>query len=142
MKKLICVLLVLVAKEAFAHGVVCEIKKSKAFVIKVEYDDGTPMDYAEVKIFSPDNKKIEHATGYTDKNGYFAFVPDKPGKWLIKIDDGMGHGVTREIAVEKKMNLEKEVVHYFPLWLRVLVGLSIIWGLMGTMFFILTRKMM
>ena len=55
---------------AYGHGMFHEIAGKDAVVVTAEYDDGEPMSYAGVKIFSPAGGKIEHQNGRTDKNGF------------------------------------------------------------------------
>ncbi len=55
------------------------------------YSDKEPMKYAEVLVFSPQDEKLEHQNGRTDRNDRFAFYPDAPGSWRIDVSDGMGH---------------------------------------------------
>lgn len=98
------------------------------------------MSYAEIKIFSPDNKNIEHQNGRTDKNGCFAFLPDKVGEWKVMVNDGMGHGVVTEVKVEKAMKIEKISYKALPRWQGLITGISIIWGLAGLFFYFKVRK--
>jgi len=123
----------------FAHGVVYEVKEGKTVIIKAAYDDGEPMSYAEVKIFSPDNKDIEHQNGRTDKNGCFAFLPDQIGEWKVIINDGMGHGVVTEVEVKEAMKIETTAKGW-PRWQKLITGISVIWGLMGLIFYLKARK--
>lgn len=55
------------------------------------YSDKTPMRYAEVLVFSPENEKAEYQNGRTDQSGRFAFLAETPGEWQMKVNDGMGH---------------------------------------------------
>ncbi len=122
-----------------AHGVEYDIIESKAISIRAGYDDGEPMNYAEVKIFSPFDATIEYQNGRTDKNGCFSFLPDKSGVWKIVIDDGMGHGVVTEIPVKDGIKIDS-VHHGYPRWLKLVTGISIIFGLNGIYFYIRSRK--
>ncbi len=126
----ITLLILLISTKLWSHGVVYDVKKEKAVIIKVTYDDGEPMSYAEVKIFSPDNKDIEHQNGRTDKNGYFAFLPDKPGEWKIIVNDGTGHGVVARISVDEEMKVDT-IQHGFGRWKKLIVGMLIFFGLAG-----------
>ena len=121
----------------WAHGVVYGVKKEKAIIIKVGYDDGKPMRHAEIKIFSPGGEKTEYQNGHTDKNGCFAFLPDKTGKWRVMVTDGMGHGIVRNIEVEKvtEMNIKG-----WSRWQKLITGMSIIWGLAALMFYFRIKK--
>jgi hypothetical protein len=58
------------------------------------------MAYASVKVFAPDEHKIEYQNGRTDRAGVFSFCPDKSGEWLVVVDDGSGHGFQKKIEVD------------------------------------------
>lgn len=123
----------------WAHGVVYEVKEDKTVMIKVNYDDGEPMSYAEVEIFSPSDEKVEYQNGRTDKNGCFAFLPNEAGEWKVKVNDGMGHGVVTNIQVKEGMKVD--ILHHgFPRWQKLITGISIIWGLTGLIFYFRFRK--
>jgi len=124
---------------AWAHGVVYELKEGKTVIIKVNYDDGEPMSYAEVKIFSPDNKDIEHQNGRTDKNGCFAFLPDQIGKWKVIVNEGTGHGVVKEVEIKEAIKIEATTKGW-PRWQKLITGISIIWGLTGLVYYFKIRE--
>ncbi|HAX61026.1 MAG TPA: hypothetical protein DCX95_00475 [Elusimicrobia bacterium] len=123
------------ANNLWCHGVEYEIVEGKSILIKVGYDDGEPMSYAEVKIFSPKNSKVEYQNGYTDKNGCFAFLPDSIGKWKIFVNDAMGHGVVTKIEVKEEMRIESKSKKW-PRLQKLITGVSIIFGLTGLLFYI------
>lgn len=125
--------------DLWAHGVDYEVKEGRAVVLKAGYDDGEPMIYAEVKIFSPGNKDIEHQNGRTDKNGCFAFLPDQIGEWKIIVNDGMGHGVVTEVEIKEAMKIETTTKGW-PRWQKIITGISVIWGLAGLIFYLKARK--
>lgn len=124
-----------------AHGVVYEISKENAVIVKVGYDDGEPMSYAEVKIFSPFETDIEYQNGRTDRNGCFAFFPAQAGEWRVVVNDGMGHGVVTEVPVKEGMNLNT-IHHGFPRGQKLITGIGIIWGLTGLVLYLKLRKRM
>lgn len=82
-----------------AHGVAWELSAKKSYGLEFSYDDGSPMSYAEIKVFGPDDPEKLSQTGRTDKNGYFAFIPDAEGQWLVAAEDGAGHLAKAELAV-------------------------------------------
>jgi hypothetical protein len=57
------------------------------------------MRYVEIKVFGPDDDNKLSQTGRTDKNGYFAFIPDSGGQWVVTANDGEGHLARAELAV-------------------------------------------
>lgn len=142
MKKLIfTITFIFVTKQCFAHSVGYTILKN-GVGMKVFYEDveKTPMSYAEVKIYSPEDKNIEFQSGVTDKNGCFVFYPDRTGKWKIEINDGMGHGIIKEIEISEDLIPKVETTSQLPLWKKILYGISIIFGFTGVLFYILATK--
>ncbi len=143
-KNFICLFkLILFSSLNFAHGVGYKIVQG-GVGINVYYEDvrHSPLSYAEVKVFSPENEEFQQS--YTDKNGTFVFYPTNIGQWRLEINDGMGHGTIVKINVTEEM-LNKKVVDIvqtknFSLFQKIIVGLSIIWGTIGILFLILTKK--
>ena len=82
-----------------AHGVVWEISAKKSYGLEFTYDDESPMAYVEIKVFGPNDPAKLSQTGRTNKNGYFAFIPDADGQWLVNADDGAGHLAKAELTV-------------------------------------------
>lgn len=76
---------------AQAHGVRSRITHGdQAWVAVAVFSDGTPMSYTQVTVTAPD-ATLPFQKGFSDKNGKFAFVPDRPGKWTVTFQDPMGH---------------------------------------------------
>jgi len=75
---------------------------SEALCTSASYDDGEPMSYAAVEIIAP-NAKLPFQSGRTDRNGYFCFRPDTPGRWKMTIKDADGHFVRLGTKVSKEM---------------------------------------
>lgn len=121
-----------------AHGVECSFF-DKGVGIKAHYSDQEPLSYCETKIYSPDNRNEPYQQGLTDRNGRFIFSPDKPGKWKVEINDGMGHGMIKEILVDKDFKQEFKESKHFTLFQKIILGLGII-GIIYTSFFIILRK--
>ena len=85
---------------AGAHGTgYTLLQDTPAAAAEFYYSDQTPMAYAEVLVYSPLDKKIEHQNGRTDKNGKFVFCPDTVGQWHVTVNDGMGHAVEATVPV-------------------------------------------
>ncbi|ERP31002.1 hypothetical protein [Chitinivibrio alkaliphilus] len=89
----------------FSHAVISEQMETASTVsIRFSYEDGEPMAYAAVEIFSPAEDRVPFQTGRTDKNGVFSFVPDAEGMWLVSADDGDDHVSSPSFIVEKEGN--------------------------------------
>lgn len=114
-----------------AHGLLYDLKMGKTLIIKVGYDGGEPMSYSEIKIYSPDGDKLEYQNGFTDANGNFAFIPNRAGKWKIVISDGMGHVFSKDLMVNEGIKIEAITQGLGP-WQKLIIAISIVWGLIGT----------
>ena len=127
-----------------AHGTDYSLVPGEQVIAaKFFYSDKEPMRYSEVLIFSPKNKEVEYQNGRTDQEGRFAFCPNKPGIWGVKVLDGMGHAVNTTVTVtpgagagEKTLNVTQNKKNFFAessMWLRMFFGLSVLlnifWGL-------------
>lgn len=144
---IVFVWVIIVPFNAFAHGTDYRmIGKNAVVAAEFFYSDKTPMQYAEILVFSPENKKVEYQNGRTDQNGRFAFFAETPGEWQMKVNDGMGHAVhaivtvnpinsdsktTGEIMndrpdVSKKKNT---LLGESPMGVRLVFGLSILLNL-------------
>lgn len=124
----------------FAHGTHYTIDQTKAMVIRVEYDDGEPISYAEVKIFSPDDQKVEYQKGRTDKKGQFFFLPETAGEWKVVVSDGMGHGVVAKVSPDNMTGLPVQSSD-LKKWQKVIMALCVVWGFIGLALFHQARMM-
>jgi len=128
----------------YAHGVRGKTGRG-GFVIIAEYTTGEPMSYAKVVITAPD-KKIPFQIGRTDRNGRFCFYPDMPGKWMIVVEDGMGHRLEMNLPVkhiehlEISGNTESSEEKFIYKYLRVISGISIIFGIFGSIMAWISHK--
>src|SRR5512134_1175035 len=81
-----------------AHEVLHAVEPGRATAVRVRFADGSPLADAEYQLSSPAGPAGPHQRGRTDRNGYASFVPDRPGRWLLRVLDGTGHGA--EIAID------------------------------------------
>jgi nickel transport protein len=124
---------------SFSHGINYKIIKG-GIGIEIKYDDGTPFSFSEAKVYSPSDKKTPYQEGFTDKNGRFIFFPDRKGKWKLVINDGMGHGVVKEIEIKERMKIETKLYKEWLFWQKLITGVSILWGLSGLILYLKIRK--
>lgn len=153
MKKIvisIASLIVLSAQGVLAHGLDIELKfHYPAVVSRTLYDANQPGKNINISIFTPADSKTPFQSGMTDQAGYFAFIPDTEGIWIIKVDDGHGHREQMKVTVSSEfLNPEKPVdlaeatppttetivetsQPQIPTLYKVIVGLSLIFGISG-----------
>jgi len=81
-----------------AHG--CKYKIIEGGVgIEALYSEESPMSYSRVTVLSPEGGSDPYLTGVTDLTGRFLFVPNVKGKWIVKVNDEMGHALEARIDV-------------------------------------------
>ncbi len=138
------VFLLVPAGLARAHAVHGELKSRAAIEIRAVYDGGEPMSYAAVEI-TRKGEDLPFQTGRTDRNGCFAFTPDKPGTWQIVVKDGMGHRLSVNREIDKIHALAENTASLNPAEQgektgslsrleKALAGIAIIFGLSGLAF--------
>lgn len=83
---------------AAAHAAVWGRLDAPTVALAFAYSDGESMSYAGVTVNGP-GAGPEAQSGRTDRNGRFAFIPDRDGTWQVTADDGGGHVVTAHVEV-------------------------------------------
>lgn len=129
------------AASVSAHGIHYRVN-DKGISARFFYSQNNPASYTQYEIFGPGDS-IAHKTGRTDKNGFASFLPDRAGKWVIKVfgesDHGM-HGKTVEITVNDGLFLESYKKPFVAQHITAFVGLSLILFLFS-LWVLLGRKM-
>jgi nickel transport protein len=132
---------ILTATAGWPHGVEGNVEIAEGWCLSAKYDDGEPMNYAAVEIRAPDTK-LPFQSGRTDRNGCFLFKPDGPGQWQVVVADGMGHQASLDISVGgDEKSVQKKGAVLSPVAsgegsrpLKIIVGLSVIFGLCGVLY--------
>jgi nickel transport protein len=142
MKKIILTLLCVsvLYLPAFSHGIDYSFSSGESIIIKVSFGENEPMSYAAVKIFSPENNKIEHQNGRTDKNGLFSFVPNKTGEWTVMVTDDTGHGLKEKIKVDKKLRIDEMKSNNLNVMQKLIAAVCAIWGIIGTALYFKSKQ--
>ena len=116
-----------------SHGVTWRTL-NQAVVLQVFYDDGTPIAYATVVVESADGKKLMEFEA--DSLGRIFFLPPGKGKWILKISDGLGHGVIVPVQTDQPLPPPRGTTPFE----KALIGASLLWGIAGTIFYLLGRR--
>lgn len=124
--------------QGFAHGVEGTVQPG-GLAVTCRYSTGEAMSYAKVTVLSPGTTQ-PFQVGNTDRNGRFCFYPDTVGEWRVTADDVMGHRLEVKVPVTEQ-NAMKTIPPTSSAdtvsdtkSLRVLTGLSVIFGLSGLLF--------
>lgn len=119
-----------------AHGVTMTYEVQSTVTIHAIFDGGEPMADAQVTIYGPASLTEVQQTGRTDEEGFFTFTPDpeQPGTWTVQVRQaGHGESIDIELGEEGSVNTLSSSSVSTPQ--TILMGASIIWGLVGTALF-------
>lgn len=128
-------------KKLFAHTIHYEVQP-KGISAKIFYTQSDPASYSEYEIYGPGDTE-PYQIGRTNRAGFLSFLPDRPGLWKIKIlgESSHGfHGITIEIKVDKAFDLESFEKPLVAKYTKVIVGISVIFGLFGIISLYLSRR--
>ena len=107
---------------------------------RVFYAGDEPASYSQYEIFGPGDR-IPHQKGRTDRNGFVSFLPDRKGKWVIKVFGEAEHGIHAvqiEVNVNDNLFMDSFRKPLVAQYTKGFVGGSIIlaifggWALLGT----------
>ncbi len=138
----IAVISMLTVSIGWSHGVDGYVEPIEAHCVTAMYDDGEPMSYAAVEIKAP-NSEIAFQTGRTDRNGCFMIKTDNPGDWQVVVSDGTGHRLALDFSVSadkenlqavEKVSSPRAIHHAMERPIKIIAGLSIIFGLCGIVY--------
>jgi hypothetical protein len=130
-----------VPASTYAHyvGVECKIRGD---LVEVEayYDDGTEASKAKVRVVNSEEKEV--GAGLTDDKGKWSFATPAPGKYTVHLDAGAGHRATTNLVISTATADAKapnETISEGPTreeftrtpWLKLAIGLIVIFGLSG-----------
>lgn len=129
---LMTLLLLLIYSGAEAHSVHYQVE-NKGISVRVFYAEDDPASYSSYEIFGPGDKS-PHQKGRTDKNGFVSFLPDRKGKWIIKVfgesEHGM-HGAQIEVDVDKNLFVDSFKKPLVAQYTKAFVGISFLLALFG-----------
>jgi nickel transport protein len=111
--------------DALAHAINYRLE-NKGISARVFFTGDDPMRYATYEIFGPGDT-IVFQNGRTSRNGVVSFLPDRPGKWKIKVSglEAQGpHATELEIIVSSSLDMESFHKPLVAQHTKAFVGLS------------------
>jgi nickel transport protein len=112
-----------------------------AAIVRAAYGGSEPVPFAKVEVFAPGADRQQFLLGTTDKRGYFSFVPESGGNWRVVVDDEEGHRREAAVTIPDPFQSNAQTVIQHPQRLeRVLLGLSLIFGLTGFLYGFKARR--
>ena len=133
--------LFLLTAPVFGHGarVIWELQGDSVH-ISASFDDGQPLNRAQVTVFSGAAPSVPYIVGMTDENGEFSFLPDREESlnWDVQVRSA-GHGDMVHLSLTEEPEAASEQGKFSTLQI-VLMSACVVWGFAGTAFFFASRR--
>ncbi|NOQ22770.1 MAG: carboxypeptidase regulatory-like domain-containing protein [Candidatus Aegiribacteria sp.] len=133
--------LLILSAPVFGHGalVTWEVLEDSVHISAL-FDDGQPMDKAQVSVFSGAAPSVPYIIGMTDEHGEFAFMPDKEESlnWDVQVRLA-GHGDIVHISLAEDSAADAEQGGFSTLQI-VLMSACVVWGFIGTALFFTSKR--
>ena len=134
-------LFLVIAFPVYGHGanLYWEMQGDSVFVTAT-FDDGTPMDAAQVTVFSGAAPTVPYTSGIADENGRFAFVPnpDLSLTWDVQARKA-GHGDMIHFSLTEESEVTDAQKGFTTLQVTIM-SVSVVWGFIGTALFFYTKR--
>ncbi|MEA3266298.1 MAG: carboxypeptidase regulatory-like domain-containing protein [Candidatus Fermentibacteria bacterium] len=133
--------LLLTAFPVLGHGarVIWEIQGDSVH-ISAAFDDGLPMDQAQVTVFSGAAPSVPYTSGLTDGNGEFTFLPDVELSlaWDVQVRKA-GHGDIVHFSLDGSTDTVSDQGAFTTLQI-ILMSVCVVWGFIGTALFFASKR--
>jgi nickel transport protein len=138
-KPLLLFVVLIAAQAASAHGarVDWDIRET-GIHLQAAFDDGAPMDSAQVTVYSQSDPAVPYLTSFTDGNGEYIFQPgDVEDGWDIQVRKA-GHGA----MIHVPPNPQNGQLHTggFSTLQTIVMAACVVWGFTGTALFFRSRR--
>ena len=117
---------------AEAHSVEYQVE-NRGISARFFFLPNEPSIYSPCEIFGPGDA-VPHQKGRTDRNGVVSFLPDRPGKWTIKViaeSEHGGHGATVDIDVKESLLMDSFSKPLVAAHSKFFVGAGLLLGAFG-----------
>ena len=129
---LITLLALLSSSVVGAHSVEYQVE-NRGISARFFFLPNDPASYSPYEVFGPGDT-TPHQKGRTDKNGVVSFLPDRPGKWTIKViaeSEHGGHAATVEIEVKEGLLAESFSKPLVAAYVKFFVGAGVFLSVFG-----------
>jgi nickel transport protein len=113
-----------------AHDLQHHIEEDSAVTVKLSYADGSEFSFESYEVYRA-GEKVPFQVGRTDAHGRLAFLPDRAGTWRVKVFSEDGHGADISLSTGAQGGIESADRPLFERHSRLVVGISIIFGIFG-----------
>ena len=108
----------------------CRIQEGAAVTVELFFADGNEFSFESYEVYYA-GEEIPFQVGRTDAHGRLVFLPDRAGTWRVKAFSEDGHGADLSLTTGAQGAIESADRSLFERNLRLVVGVSIIFGIFG-----------
>jgi len=129
---LLMLLPLLIASGAEAHSVEYQVE-NRGISARFFFAPNDPASYSAYEVLGPGDQ-VPHQKGRTDKNGVASFLPDRPGKWSIKMiaeSEHGGHAATVDIDVKEGLLMESFTKPLVAAYTKFFVAVGVVLSAFG-----------
>jgi nickel transport protein len=116
--------------QALAHDLQHRIGEGSAVSVRFFFADGSDFSFESYEVYRA-GEEIPFQVGRTDAGGRVVFLPDRAGTWRIKVFSEDGHGADISFSTGAGGAELDESQPLLERHLRLVVGVSLIFGLFG-----------
>lgn len=134
-------LVLLTVSSAEAHSVEYQVE-NRGISARFFFLPNDPASYSSYEIFGPGDE-APYQKGRTDRNGVVAFLPDRPGKWRIKMiaeSEHGGHGARVEVDVKEGLLMQSFSKPLVAAHTKIFVSAGVILSVFGGWALWMARK--
>jgi len=117
---------------AEAHSVEYQVE-NRGISARFFFLPNDPASYSGYEIFAPGDQ-IPYQKGRSDKNGVVSFLPDRPGKWTIKLtaeSEHGGHAANVEIHIKEGLLMESFSKPLVATYTKLFIGAGLLLSMFG-----------
>jgi nickel transport protein len=130
MKGLLLIVVMAVAGHAHAHGLQHSVDEGAAVSVKLFSADGSEFSFERYEIYRAGDE-TPFQVGRTDIQGRVVFMPDRAGRWRLKVFSEDGHGTDLFFTTGGEGGVQEANQPFLERHLRIIVGVSVIFGVFG-----------
>ena len=126
-------------ERAAGHDLRHSIEEGSAVTVQLFFADGNEFSFESYEVYYA-GEEIPFQVGRTDARGRLVFLPDRAGTWRVKTFSEDGHGADFSLTTGAQGTIESADRPLFERHSRLVVGVSIIFGIFGLVNLLVRRK--
>jgi nickel transport protein len=136
---LLAVIVIALSGEALAHSLQHQVDEGPAVSVRLFYEAGSDFSFEGYELYRAGDE-TPFQVGRTDLHGRIVFIPDRAGTWRIKAFSEDGHGAEFSFTTTIGVGVGAVERSFLESYSRIVVGVSVIFGLFGLVSLLRKRR--